>query len=563
MNYEERVAFLGNWGPFQRRIFFVLCASGLPSGFTVLSAIFLLAIPTHYCNIPLNANLSQEWIQAINPSQEQSSCSRYALDLVLNASLHGLRPGLGNASGSEVVLEELPLEACRDGLNFSQQYFTSTVVTEFTLVCDDQWKQPLSSLAFFLGGLCGSFVSGQLSDRFGRKPVLFGALLLQSAFSCGMAFAPSWPVFTFLYFMVGFGQITAYIVGFVLGSELLTGGTRVLFSCLGLPFCYVLGSMLLPYAAYLLPNWRHLSFAISFVSIACVPFWWVVPESPRWLLSHGYTKEAEGILLYAASANRVQAPASIFCSEKLEKTFDAVGGSVTFWDLLKTRNIRNITLMLWLIWFSVHVSYFGLSFNMSSLVGSPFINIFLVSAIELPAFLISWLAAGRCPRRVAFMMFGSLGTLALLFIIFTKDTYPMVTLSLVLMGKFGVLAGIGGLYIHTGELYPTMIRNTAMSSCAMFSRLGSSLSPYLLGLAVLEPWLPWLLVACLSLLSVLLTCFLPETFREPMPDAIEQMAKPRSLSFRSCSTSKEKIDSKAIEVSTVTFAPEVLCSTHL
>lgn len=60
----------------------------------------------------------------------------------------------------------------------------------------------------------------------------------------------------------------------LLGSELLAGETRVLFSCLGLPSSYVLGTMLLPYTAYLLSNWRHLALAIAAPGIVCLPLWW-------------------------------------------------------------------------------------------------------------------------------------------------------------------------------------------------------------------------------------------------------------------------------------------------
>lgn len=65
---------------------------------------------------------------------------------------------------------------------------------------------------------------------------------------------------------------------------------------------------------------------------------------------------------------------------------------------------------------------------------------------------------------------------------FLSAGHPAITLSLVLLGKFGILAGISVLYIFTGELSPTVIRNTALSYCASFSRVGSSVSPYLLQL---------------------------------------------------------------------------------
>lgn len=68
-NYEESVSFLGTWGPFQRRIFFLLCLTAIPSGYNILSVIFLLASPPHRCHIPAHSNLSQDWSQASIPVQ--------------------------------------------------------------------------------------------------------------------------------------------------------------------------------------------------------------------------------------------------------------------------------------------------------------------------------------------------------------------------------------------------------------------------------------------------------------------------------------------------------------
>lgn len=37
---------------------------------------------------------------------------------------------------------------------------------QFDLVCNDEWKQPFSSTVYFIGVLVGSFVAGQISDRY-------------------------------------------------------------------------------------------------------------------------------------------------------------------------------------------------------------------------------------------------------------------------------------------------------------------------------------------------------------------------------------------------------------
>ncbi|KAM8854981.1 organic cation/carnitine transporter 2-like isoform 2-T2 [Spinachia spinachia] len=551
-DYEESLSFLGTWGPFQKRVFYLLGLTIIPSGYNLLCVIFLLATPSHHCSIPHHSNLSHDWVQAIIPVQlvggrpERSSCSRYELDQVQNLSASGTTL---NLSSPQVLLSSLTQEGCRDGWTYSTEHYQSTVVSEFNLVCSDQWKQPLSSVFYFLGGLLGCFVSGQISDRFGRKPVLFGAIIALSIFSSALAFAPSWPVFVVLFFMLG------------LGSEILMGSTRVIFSSLCLPWAYVFGELMLPVTSYLLSNWRHLSLAMAVPGLACIPLWWLIPESPRWLVSRGRIQEAELLLRSAAVENRVQVPHNIVFSARVEKPTSEKAQSANFLDLLRTPNIRHITLILWFIWFSNSVCYFGLSFNTSSLYGNPFLNYFLLTAVELPAYAACWLAARGLPRRQSYVSFVLLGALALLLIQLTLNSQPVFTLILVLVGKFGLLAGTGVLYMYTSELSPTVIRTTAMSTCAMFSRVGSSLSPYLLQLAVFYQFLPWIVVGALSLLSVVICVLLPETFRQPLPDTIQQVAVTQRFRWPWASAPPLKDDGKSAEDTTV--APEVICTTCL
>uniref|UniRef100_A0A8C2XR62 Major facilitator superfamily (MFS) profile domain-containing protein n=1 Tax=Cyclopterus lumpus TaxID=8103 RepID=A0A8C2XR62_CYCLU len=524
-DYEESVSFLGTWGSFQKRVFFLLCLTIIPSGYNLLSVIFLLATPQHHCSIPHHSNLSQDWIQASIQEQqvagrlERSSCSRYQLDLVPSLDL------VRNLSSPEVLLSNLTQEGCKDGWTYSTEHYQSTVVSEFNLVCSDQWKQPLTSLVYFLGGLSGCFISGQISDRFGRKPVLFGAIIAMSIFSSALAFAPSWPVFIALFFMLGLGQLTCYIAVFVLGSEILMGPIRVLFSSLCMPWAYLLGVMMLPVTAYLVRSWRHLSLAMAVPGLACIPLWWLIPESPRWLVSCGRIQEAEFLLRSAALENRVEAPHVIFLSANVSSAFKIQYLNNSLFISTTFTVIKSCSLVV--CRFSINMSYFGLSFNTSGLNGNPFLNYFLLTAVELPAYAANWLALRSLPRRLSYISFTLLGALALLVIQITLNSQPTVTLILVLVGKFGIVAGIGVLYMYTGELSPTVIRNTAMSTCAMFSRVGSSVSPYLLQLAVYYQFLPWIVVGSLSLLSVVFCVFLPETFRQPLPDTIQQMAVPQ------------------------------------
>lgn len=67
-DHDETTALLGHWGHFQQIVFFLLCASTIPSGAGVLSVIFVADIHSHHCMVP-EFNLSQDWHNAIIPIQ--------------------------------------------------------------------------------------------------------------------------------------------------------------------------------------------------------------------------------------------------------------------------------------------------------------------------------------------------------------------------------------------------------------------------------------------------------------------------------------------------------------
>lgn len=129
-DYDEVTTFLGEWGPFQRLIFFLLSASIIPNGFNGMSVVFLAATPEHRCRVPDAANLSRAWRNHSIPLRLQDgrevphSCRRYRLAAIANFSALGLEPE------RDVDLEQLEQESCLDGWEFSQDIYQSTIVTE-------------------------------------------------------------------------------------------------------------------------------------------------------------------------------------------------------------------------------------------------------------------------------------------------------------------------------------------------------------------------------------------------------------------------------------------------
>ncbi|XP_062392046.1 organic cation/carnitine transporter 2 [Sardina pilchardus] len=521
-DYDDRTVFLGDWGPFQQIVFFLLCCSIIPNGFTGLSIVFVGDTPSHHCHIPAHYNITVQWRNVSIPWEEHggtirlSRCTRHRLDLIKSYSDQGYEPW------TDVNVSEIEQELCTDGWEYDRQQYTSTIVTEWDLVCADDWKTPMTSSIFFCGVLTGSFVSGQMSDRFGRKMVLFSTMAVQTIFTLIQVFSPSWLWFCAFYFVVGMGQISNYVAAFILGMEILSPSVRVLFGTLGVCLFFALGYMLLPLAAYLLRDWRTLQLALTLPGFLYVPLWWFIPESPRWLLSQGRVEEAEAIVRDAAKRNGVAAPEVIFERAQTGSQAEKMH-SHNICDLVRTDNIRCITIVLCLVWTTLSIGYFALSLNTGNLHGDSYLNCFLSAAIELPAYTIAWLMYRYWPRRMCLFSTLFQGGVVLLFIHLIPQNMIGVAITLEMLGKFGVTAAFAIVYAVTAELYPTVLRNTALGACSMASRVGSISAPYFIYLGNYYRSLPYILMGALSVLSGLLSLLLPESLGMPLPESINHM----------------------------------------
>src|ERR1700686_4420850 len=152
--------------------------------------------------------------------------------------------------------------------------------------------------ATFLGMMLGSFLTGFLGDRYGRRFTYQANLGIFGLASIAAAFAPSMGTLIALRGIMGLGLGAEIVVGFSTMTEFVPPQTRgkwlgaISISVVpSLPISALLGTLLIPRF-----GWR-LMFLVGGVGALVV--WYLrkaLPESPRWLESVGRVAEAEAIL---------------------------------------------------------------------------------------------------------------------------------------------------------------------------------------------------------------------------------------------------------------------------
>jgi putative MFS transporter len=152
--------------------------------------------------------------------------------------------------------------------------------------------------ATFLGMMLGSFLTGFLGDRYGRRFTYQANLAIFGLASVAAAFAPSMGVLILLRFIIGVGLGAENVVGYSTLTEFIPpqargrwlGGMSV-FVVTGLPAAGLVGTLIIPRF-----GWRAM-FILG--GLGALFVWYLrkaLPESPRWLESVGRSEEANAIL---------------------------------------------------------------------------------------------------------------------------------------------------------------------------------------------------------------------------------------------------------------------------
>lgn len=141
---------------------------------------------------------------------------------------------------------------------------------QWGLVCSENWVPGVIISIQMAGLLTSGYLSGQLSDLFGRRLILFLAILLNAITNFAAAFSSSWQMFAGFRFLIGFSSglhLATYLTYLI---EFTPQKYR--------PMVQAVPSWSLAAAAYglmswLLHDWKHLQMVTGAVGVPLLACW--------------------------------------------------------------------------------------------------------------------------------------------------------------------------------------------------------------------------------------------------------------------------------------------------
>lgn len=332
-----------------------------------------------------------------------------------------------------------------------------------------------------LGMAVGAVFSGSMADRFGRKNVFAGTLLLYSAATglCGFA-QDFWQLLLFR-FLVGFGLGGELPVAATLVTEYVPSAQRGRFIVL-LESFWGIGWLLAAIIAYLfIPKygWQSAFFLGALPALYVFVLRMHLPESVRYLIAKGRSLEAHELICgmekaagFEPAADIIEPPVPPPVKSSFRELFEPL--------------FRKRTLMLWAVWFGIVYSYYGIFTWLPSLMvakGYTIIRTFeaviIMTLAQIPGYLAAAWLVDRVGRKATLASF--MAACAVCAYWFGQGGSANAVIFWGSLMSFFNLGAWGVIYTYTPELYPTRIRAFGSGWAAAVGRVGGIFAPTVVG----------------------------------------------------------------------------------
>ena len=390
-------------------------------------------------------------------------------------------------------------------------------------------KSQLPSLPFYagatigitlLGWACGGILGGVLSDYFGRKRVMIGAIIAYAALTGLTAFSWSWESFAILRFCVGLALGSEWGTGTAMMAEMWPDNARGkgagLMQC-GLGLGFFVASAIWLYVGGLGPGaWRWMFVLGILPAFATL---WIrrgIAEPEKWLEADRARRAA----IAAKKAGTDTAASDELTKFTLAQLFEPRYAKLTIVALLMS---LTTTVGWWGIstWVPPYVASLavehGLNPSQWSAIGGIAYNIGGVAGYALFGFF-----ADAFGRRVVTAAYFALALVLtpVLFIYAHGSPLPLV-LILCAVNAFFTNGQYTWMPVWLPEVYPTRIRATAISFVFNSPRFVAFLGPLVAGSLIVRLGgygIAATAVGSIYLLGLVAAPFFPETRGKPLPE---------------------------------------------
>ncbi|KAM7345217.1 organic cation transporter protein isoform 1-T4 [Cochliomyia hominivorax] len=552
MDFDQVLEEIGEFGRYQKTNYLLICLPVMFAAANSLSYVFTAGTPAYRCVIPQcddlnNPELYPHWLVNATPGVTNKngifipeSCYRYRI----NESISGVtNTDYVSKCPRELFNDDLK-ERCFEWIFDPDE---RTIVQEWDLTC----KENAVKLAFvgtmhFAGLVVGTAGSGYLADHYGRKIIFIICIIFMAITGVGQGLAWNYNSFIIFAFLNAVGTSGVYPLAFIIGVEMVGPKKREM-SSIVLNYFYAVGEALVGLTAWLLHDWQLLQYALSIPPLFFIVYYWLVPESVRWLIARNRKEKAGKIIRKAAQINRKELSVTLLANFQSENHLETSDNNnyvknnlddikiekheiwLAVKEVFKSKTlVFRYTLMLY-IWAVNAVVYYGLSLNSTNLSGNKYLNFALVCLIEIPGYTLAWISLNKFGRRLS--LTGSLLLCALTCVaggyitqvqtnLETRSNW--IIIALFLIGKLGITSSFAVIYAYTAEMMPTVIRSGGVGVMSTFARFGAMLAPFVPLLGHYYEALPLLLFGAVSLSAGLLALLLPETFGKKLPDTVAE-----------------------------------------
>ncbi|MCM3028244.1 MFS transporter [Bacillus safensis] len=373
----------------------------------------------------------------------------------------------------------------------------------------------------YIGQAIGAIFFGWLAERRGRVFSAKWTVFLMSIMSIACVFSGNFMALFIFRFIQGIGVGGEVPVAASYINELSRAQGRGRFFML-YEMIFPLGLMIsAQIGAYVVPSfgWKWMFLIGGIGGLIVFVFFFMLRESPRWLISKGRLDEAERIIEEIEASTDKRMPVAKQVSISTEK------GD---WKELFSTFYRKRTLVVWGLWFSAYFVSNGLNnwlpslyntvYNLpvgDSLRAASLTNILQTIGVFACAFLIDKVGRKRW-ATIAFVLTGVL--LTALWISGATSPESVIYLGSAAYGMMGTITVL--LYLYTPEIYPTRMRVIGTAFATAWLRLASAIAPIMIGfiLEVSGVSTIFILFACVTVVGAILAFKMIETREKVLED---------------------------------------------